>query len=289
MSEINFGKEVEALGWRQGSILTKADAMHVRSLAPKHVNMTDDDWLIVISHDCDIVNYCLKKEPFVELLHAQPIHSHISDEQLIYGRNPRVIQFQGLLNGRTIPLSCGIHARWIIPRNILRNGKPCEERRIDNKVRRALGEWVAKRYIRPAFPSEFDLRWKGEKSKNLKSWTKIIKELSLSVSSFYLSIEPRTELLASESYHCKILIAVPAKFKENQDWSTQREEIDQKIKTFWRQFRPGIICDEGEVTILSTDEITLDMLEEYDRFDADWLSFSEDDAPRIPLDFDFRT
>ncbi len=83
--------------------------------------------------------------------------------------------------------------------------------------------------------------------------------------------------------------AAPARivFLES-DWPRKREELERRISTFWNQFTSGIICDGVEV--LGTDEITLADIEYYQRFDADWLSFSnEDDVPMTPLMADLIT
>jgi hypothetical protein len=62
--------------------------------------------------------------------------------------------------------------------------------------------------------------------------------------------------------------------------------LGDEVEKFWKQFEPGIVCDGVEV--LGTDEITLSTIEPYQRFDADWVSFS-DDTPSIPVTSDMKT
>lgn len=56
----------------------------------------------------------------------------------------------------------------------------------------------------------------------------------------------------------------------------KREEIDREIEAFWKQFVPGI--EFAGVEVLGTDELTLDDIEPYQRFDADWVSFGDGSA-----------
>ena len=52
------------------------------------------------------------------------------------------------------------------------------------------------------------------------------------------------------------------------------------MEKFWGQFEPAIKC--AGVDVLSTDEITLADIEQYQRFDADWVSY-EDETEMPPM------
>ena len=89
-------------------------------------------------------------------------------------------------------------------------------------------------------------------------------------------------------YHCEFLVSIPKKTTKDNALPNKKEEIEDDIIKFWSQFEPGIKCDQ--VAVLGTDEITLDHLSHFHRFDADWLSLSEDaDHPVTPLAADLRT
>ncbi len=62
---------IEKHGWRQGAVLGPARLRVARERAPSGLTIADDDWLIVTSHDCDVVNDRLEKEPIVEVLRGE--------------------------------------------------------------------------------------------------------------------------------------------------------------------------------------------------------------------------
>src|SRR6266496_2217796 len=50
---------IEGHRWRQGSVLGPGLFREARDRAPAGIQLRDDDWLIVTSHDCDIANGAL--------------------------------------------------------------------------------------------------------------------------------------------------------------------------------------------------------------------------------------
>jgi len=275
-------KEIEKLGWRQGAILAGEVAKAAIENAPPRIEIIESDWLILSSHDCDICNFSLTKEPVVEIIRARVTDSKTPDKQHAWGRNPRSIHFEGANAGQSVVLTCNVHDRWTVPREKLVLASPCSDRVLDGQVCRIIAEWLAKRYIRAAFPSNFDARWRGERSKNLPIWTKLLESFNQWIQGVYLRLNTMGELSDPDTpYRCHLMVAVPEKLKSEKEWPTKREEIERQLLGFWNQFEPGVICDGVEV--LGTDEITLADISVYQRFDADWLSFSEDDeSPKTP-------
>lgn len=115
--------------------------------------------MIVTSHDCDIVNGKLEKEPSVEVLRAAVVSQKKPDKQQVWGRNPREMQLAADDGaGGSVALSVKVHERWSMPRELLMLEGPRGV--LDSKTRRLVAEWLAKRYIRAAFPTAFDARWR---------------------------------------------------------------------------------------------------------------------------------
>jgi hypothetical protein len=54
---------------------------------------TTDSKLVVISHDCDLVNASFETEPFFEILIARPKATNERNSLLFNGKNPRRLQF----------------------------------------------------------------------------------------------------------------------------------------------------------------------------------------------------
>jgi len=265
--------EVVRLGWRQGAILGTELSTAASKYAPETVSLNDADWFILTSHDCDIANSNIDKEPVVEVLRAQIATAKKADKQQSWGRNPRTLQVVLDEDEERKVLSCKVHDRWTIPRHILMQEAPmgC----LPDKERRLVAEWLAKRYIRAAFPTAFDLRWRAK----LKDWQKLLKKHSEWLQGVYLRVSTLAELPDGTPYKCHLLLGVPQAKRGGEGWTKKRDELEHEVQAFWDQFKPGIECVGVEVQ--GTDEITLADIEPYQRFDADWVSF-EDDTTAIP-------
>lgn len=125
---------IAKLGWRQGAILDANLAESAREHAPPTVTMGDGDWLIVTSHDCDVVNFSLAKEPVVEVMRAGVLAAKKVDKQQSSGRNPRTMQF----GDDPVVLSLSVHDRWSIPRDVLLQEPPA--RHLPDKERRLIAD-----------------------------------------------------------------------------------------------------------------------------------------------------
>jgi len=262
---------IEKHGWRQGAVLGPALLRVARERAPSGLTIADDNWLIVTSHDCDVVNDRLEKEPTVEVLRGEAVSRKAPDKQQVWGRNPRVLQLEvddGI--GATVVLSVKVHERWTLPREVLSTEPPA--RVLGDKERRLIAEWLAKRYIRAAFPTAFDGRWRAK----LREWTSLLEKHSRWVQGVYLRLSTLRELDEQTPYKVHLIVAAPAAAKKEAGWATKRDELEQEVETFWKQFAPGIEC--AGVDVLGTDQLTLAEIEPYQRFDADWVSFADDSA-----------
>jgi hypothetical protein len=261
-------------GWRQGAVLGPALLRAAREWASPGLTIADDDWLIVTSHDCDVVNDRLEKEPTVEVLRAEAVSRKAPDKQQVWGRNPRALQLQVTdESGTPVSLSLKVHDRWTLPRQLLSMERP--KRFLPNKERRIIAEWLAKRYIRAAFPTAFDGRWRAK----LREWTSLLEKHSRWVQGVYLRLSTLRELEERTPYKVHLIVAAPAAAKKEAGWATTRDELEREVETFWKQFTPGIEC--AGVYVVGTDQLTLAEIEPYQRFDADWVSFA-DDSPATP-------
>ena len=272
-SEFDVG-EVSRLGWRQGSVLGPLLVREASRRVPSSVKVEDGDWLVVTSHSCDILNGSLDKEPVVEVLRAavRPTLDGSSEG----GRNPRLLH---LAVGDAC-IHCRAHERWTIPRVLLAREEPRSG--ITGKPLRVLVEWLAKRYIRAAFPNAFDRRWKLK----VKEWEALLRGNSEWIQSVYLRLDTYNELADDQPYRCHVLVAVPAGKNSGPRWAAGKDRLEEELSAFWEQFGSRVVC--AGVEVLGTNEITLADLDSYQRFDADWVSF-DDDSPATPAHVDMRT
>lgn len=270
MSEVFDSEAIVDRGWRQGSILGPELTKRVREYAPEWVNMRGEYVLVLTSHDCDIANFDIQKEPSVEVLQANVAPGEQANKQYVYGRNPRTLQFVVRRNGKPVLLSFLAYNRWAFPRSLLMSDSP--EGCLPDKERRLIAEWLAKRYIRTALPTSFDRRWRSKS----KDWRALLRGQSEWLQGVYLRLDTLDELPNGSPYKCHLILAVPRLKRGSAAWAQKRSEFEETIKKFWDQFAPNIYCVGVEV--LGTDEITLADIELYQRFDADWIS-AEDGTP----------
>ena len=268
------------LGWRQGSVLGAELARIARQYAPERVAVSDEDLLIVTSHDCDIVSPSLDKEPVVEILRARIATASKVDRQYSGGRNPRVLSLVFKAGATDTVLACSVHDRWTIPRDLLQCGAPHGQ--LAEKERRLIAEWLAKRYIRAAFPTAFDLRWHTKR----RDWQRLLQRYSEWLQGAYLRLDTFDELPADIPYRCDLILAIPSDKPGSEGWPAQREHLEREVQVFWDQFTPEIECTG--VAPLGTNEITLEDLESYQRFDSDWVSF-DDETATTPHTADMRS
>ena len=259
---------IEKHGWRQGAVLGPTLLCATRERAPSDIAITEDNWLVVTSHDCDVVNARLDKEPTVELLRAEVVPRK-PDKQQVWGRNPREMELEvedG--TGGAVVLKVRVHERWTLPREVLSTEAPA--RLLGDKERRLIAEWLAKRYIRAAFPTAFDGRWRAK----LRDWTRLLEKHSRWLQGVYLRLSTLRELAEKIPYKVHLIVAAPAAVAKQPGWVAKRDELEREVEGFWKQFAPGI--EFVGVDVLGTDQLTLADIEPYQRFDADWVSFADD-------------
>ena len=175
---------------------------------------------------------------------------------------------------RPLTISCAVHERWFVPRELLL----CEEPAwvVPHKERRLIAEWLAKRYVRTAFPTAFDLRWRAKK----RGWLRILRQNSEWIQAVFIQLSTRDELPQEKPYRVHLLLAVPRTKKDGPNWRKAREKIAESVEAFWTEAHPMIEFEE--VDVLGLDEITLADMELYQRFDADWVSFA-DETPAVSI------
>lgn len=261
---------IERHGWRQGSVIGPVLLQAARKHAPNGLLVAESDWLIVTSHDCDIVNERIDKEPVVEILRAEVVNRKSPDKQQVWGRNPRTMQLQVASHNGPVVLSVRVHDRWTLPRDLLASEAPACV--LGDKERRLIAEWLAKRYIRAAFPTAFDARWRS----NLREWTSLLEKHSQWAQGVYIRLNTLKELDGTTPYKIHLFVAVPAHLRKQEDWPAKQDKLSRDVEVFWKQFAPRI--EFVDVEVLGTDEITLADIEDHQRFDADWVSFADDSA-----------
>jgi len=155
----NLGARIRSHNWRSGSVIAAADAKHVlgflrHSHDPSPRAVSPADWLIVVSHTCDLYTPNESAEPLVEVLHATPVAK--PDTNFKNQKSTRRLHFRPDRDASP-NLWLNVHAtldRFVMPRAALTSLKPDTTRQVTDSAANALRGWLALRLDRPAWPDD---------------------------------------------------------------------------------------------------------------------------------------
>ncbi|WP_313303506.1 hypothetical protein [Diaphorobacter sp.] len=145
--------------WRQGDLLTQETAAKLTALDSA---VGEAHRVVVITHDCDLPN---DSETSVEVIVADVVSA--PNAQFSYAKNPRKLHLgYEVTGGQSVVVELRHAERRIVPKGefekyAARDGHASLP--IDGK--RALKQWLAARYGRPAFPNAFESRLRKVVSK----------------------------------------------------------------------------------------------------------------------------
>lgn len=218
------------------------------------VSYSDNSFCVVITQDCDIVHTKIEDEPFIEFIIGNPTE----DKSCKNGKNPRKLHLEN--DDNTFEFI--VHNRFFVKKEKLSDYKFADsndlgELTAENK--KILKKWLGNRYIRAAFPDEFNKRLSNS---NVRK--KLLdKPISSKVSHIFFEVEDR-ELTFNETYQLNVMVVVNASDSE----TTQIE--DAYFDCF-----DNITGIESRVSVVTEDEVTLKDLRNYKRWDKDSITFSK--------------
>jgi hypothetical protein len=181
---------IKDLGWRCGSVMPVSFYPSVRRFLVQPENeapteLKDDDWLVVISHSCDVTAVTMEHEPFVEVLHCR--HIETPQSQFKNRRSTRRLHLRP--NKAALPnFYLDAHAtadRYMLPRRVLAGCAPCEARTLGQEAIDGIQAWYALRCQRPAWPDNLNIRLapvRDKLEKALKSLDDEATEIRVSIS-----------------------------------------------------------------------------------------------------------
>jgi hypothetical protein len=169
--------------------------------------------MVVLTQDCDLVHPSYEVEPNVEIMVGALIAR--ADNGLRHGRNPRRLHLDFQRSGVPAVLAFSIHDRIIVPRSVLEDHAPHNSIRLARDERRLLCEWVAKRYVRAAFPDAFNERARAAHQKIEKE----LKRNGEHVTGLFLMIDPDQECATGQDY--RIVLRVTSRSEAVADEKTE--------------------------------------------------------------------
>lgn len=145
--------------------------------------------------------------------------------------------------------------------------KPDGERAFEAENVKRLCRWISRRYVRAAFPNEFNIRVKSSLDALAKRKKDLDKQRDL-FTGIYLRVSER-ELESDEDYEVLIWAVMRPQIYDDPNQNRAAQEMLIQIEACLADC-PGVEILECEVK--SEQEITLDHLHEWKRWDFDVLS-----------------
>ena len=259
---------MESGGWLQGSLVKEENVLQLLNVIGDTtlIETWKDIALVVASGSCDVAN---PSDPFVEFSVAR--YRDDVEGNYSFNKNPRKLHCNlesSMANGFCIELLA--HEKFSILKSKIPEGiSPDSGKKFTANELFYYVEWLAGRYKRPAFPSEFDTRidkvWKKKKRKQEAS------QVTESVMGVYANVYPDAEIEADKEYNVDLLaIVVPGLVKDGEEYA--------KIEAFMKKYKEVLVKAKmkvGPILILPEDKIALSTFKKYKRFNLDELSHDE--------------
>ena len=250
-------EQLRQLGWRQGSVLGPSLVAGLSDRLP-----ADAEVAVAVSQDCDAVAETTIEES-VEIIPGT--ETETPDAGLLHGRHPRRIALP--FEGSDFHLVLDIRRRVCISKSALAEVAPDGSRILSPRNVRQLARWLAKRYLRDAFPDAFNSRLhvaRGRFDKLSKA------EHGKRVSAIFVSMEePNAELPSDRPYRVALYFACRPVALDDPKVAAAIERFATEFVDAMKSCK-GIVVDEYEV--VGHDRITLENLEDFKRFDFDYRS-----------------
>lgn len=264
--------------WRQGNLLTDEDT-HALDL----VETCDPGRrAVVISHDCDLPN---DKEAFVEVIVASLVPA--SDPMLANARNPRRLHVcYGSDAGEELHLELRHADRQQVSKaDFAKIGARDTNLELPAEEKRALKQWLAARYGRPAFPNAFENRLrKTVRNRSVEQRiAKILEPASQHLVALFFDLgeERAVELQDGEAYFLSIAVV----YDVTEGGQLARESADKvagELRVLFEQaYGPPVNATEIALeacTSVADTFMTLADLRKVDQWRLEYISLRDDHA-----------
>jgi hypothetical protein len=228
-------------------------------------SVTTDGKLIVLSHDCDLVNESYEAEPYVEFLVAIPKETKDRNGVLFNGKNPRKLQFLAQVNGEERLYEIDIHAKYRVERRILEKGSKDTSIIIRERDVMIIAKWASRRYSRPSVPSAFMDRISPVKDKIFKK----MKRDGEHIGHVLLAFNTVEELADDKPYRVILWVAVDPEVCESDAQEQRAIGVVTELRKLFTQCK-GIEIEDADLR--KTSEITVFDWQRLVRLDFDYLS-----------------
>lgn len=270
-----LGRDTE---WRQGSVLAESDAVTLGLVEAEESSKR----VVVITHDCDLPHAAeVNVEVIVGSIVAQ------ADPMYIGARNPRKLHLRYIApSGNEVCLEISHSDLQVVPKsNFTQIGNPDGGMPLDSGEKRALKQWLAARYGRPAFPNELETRLRkrfGKKTVVDRIAHTIEPDSTHLVGLFFDLGEERTaELTEEEPYFLSIFVVYDA----SEGGQAAREAAERVATALTKLFHEAYGAPEAskEIALEKCDAVadtylTLADLRKVDQWRVEYISLRKEPA-----------
>jgi hypothetical protein len=221
MNSIGWKRDTQ---WRQGSAIPQGASLSIGLIRPENA---DSHIAVVISHDCDLVEEDLVREPFVEVIIGKVIES-VSPNHT-NAKSPNKLHLDFLAEGRPLHLELVATEKCQVRKTSLASEYPDSQISLSFKSREILQTWLSLRYRRAAFPDTLN----GHLSGLREVLQKIGKKSPEAIIGFYVYYEPDREILdSSEPYEVWIVVVFDHTIIEAEEIAQQAsKKITEKLES----------------------------------------------------------
>ena len=262
-----IGTTLELAEWRQGSIVKEDDAIQILSQTNRALGK--DEILIVASQSCDIASNRIDIDPTIEFSIAQIKEQF--NPILRFNQNPRILHLELLAANTGSQPTTGItvelfaHRKIVVEKFALENMKPDPTRGLPQLEKDIYVRWLAGRYDRPAFPTEFNRRLESARDKIRQK----AKKANAAVFGLYIELIPNTELAENETYTANLLALTNSSAESASDIHNAQALLDvlEAVMT--------LNNINVQSKIVSETEISIAVIKRFTRLHYDFLSLRE--------------
>ncbi|WP_046205903.1 hypothetical protein [Acinetobacter radioresistens] len=250
--------------FKQGSIIKVRDLY-----SNDQSKFVDEQYVFVISHDCDITAEW-EKEPEIEVLKVQILNEGEQDPNLVYGKSPREIDLPVLINGTRKYLKLSQLTKTKISKQYNQHVVADDGLVITDKGIKLLRSWLSSRYKRHSFPESLAQRLSKLQSKienRCKSQTKANGIIAL-----FINVDPSEEELEDGiPYEIDIAIVYESEIAgAEENAQALKGEVEKCLQQIETQFPDSII---GNADVKSDSEFTFKDMRSYVEWRFEHLSF----------------
>lgn len=236
-----------------------------------------EDFMVIVTQDCDLVHYSFEEEPFFEVIAARAVQPGAEDPNRRDGKNPRRLQYEFPTPAGSKLFESWMAERRSLPRALLSAGAPLY-RSVGYSELQVLKRWLGRRYSRTPLPTEFNRRIAPAQRKLLDR----LKAKGLGISGILLSIDSFGELPSTDPYTVSfILVMRPSDY----DQKPLREDALSVLELMQRLILQCEGINIEGIEILTEDLLTVSDMRRLVNWDyADYLSVRPGHAPELPAE-----